>query len=258
MLKLIACDLDGTLLLDGAQTLQKNTCHLIHRLREEKGILFVPASGRQYRNIRNLFSPVADEIAYICENGCLTFYQGQMLHKEFLDRETGVEILKDIAEREGEEILLSGMDTSYVMPKNPDFVRHMREVVGNHVTVVEDILDTPEPYYKIAVCAYGGDIKDCQDYYLKTYGEELTVATSGNIWLDLNKKGACKRSGLKALIEKLDIAPEECMAIGDNFNDAEMLSFVGHPVTMATAVPGVYEMSDRHTDTVEHLLESLL
>ncbi|MCI6794648.1 MAG: HAD hydrolase family protein, partial [Lachnospiraceae bacterium] len=50
-IKLIASDLDGTLLLNGAQKLQPQTCGLIRRLKEEKGILFLAASGRQVDNL---------------------------------------------------------------------------------------------------------------------------------------------------------------------------------------------------------------
>lgn len=34
-----------------------------------RGIVFMPASGRQYASLRYLFAPVADELAYVCENG---------------------------------------------------------------------------------------------------------------------------------------------------------------------------------------------
>ena len=48
------------------------------------------------------------------------------------------------------------------------------------------------------------------------------------------------------------------MAFGDNYNDLEMLSYVGMPVTMDTAVSGVRDMCSRHTDTVEHGLQKIL
>ena len=79
-IKLVASDLDGTLLLNGAQKLQPQTCGLIRRLREEKGILFLAASGRQVDNLERLFAPVKDEIAYLCENGCLCFCGGKKIH----------------------------------------------------------------------------------------------------------------------------------------------------------------------------------
>lgn len=257
MIKLIASDLDGTLLLEGAQSLGKEACGLIHRLYREKGIIFVSASGRQYDNQRRLFAPVADEIAYICENGCLSFLEGEMLHRECMDRQLGQEIMKDILSREGEEVLLSGVHTSYLMPKEASYVSHMRDVVGNNVTVVKDILDTREPYFKISVYAREG-VAACADYWKQTYGDRVHVVTSGNAWLDMMPKQVSKRTGLEKILERLGIAPEECMAFGDNFNDWEMLTYVGRPVTMDTAVPGVYELTGEHTDTVEHSLERIL
>ena len=50
MIKLVASDLDGTLLLNGAQSLPEELFPLIKELKE-LGILFVAASGRQYANI---------------------------------------------------------------------------------------------------------------------------------------------------------------------------------------------------------------
>lgn len=64
MIKLVASDLDGTLLLHKAQSLPEEIFSLIRQL-EELGIMFVAASGRQYPNMTKLFAPVASEISYI-------------------------------------------------------------------------------------------------------------------------------------------------------------------------------------------------
>ena len=76
MIKLIASDLDGTLLHGGEQSLSPRTLNLIRRL-TEKGIRFIAASGRQYANERRLFAPIRDEISYIAENGSLCICQGK-------------------------------------------------------------------------------------------------------------------------------------------------------------------------------------
>ena len=62
MIKLIASDLDGTLLQDGTQELTPRAISLIHSL-TQKGIHFVAASGRQYTNERIVFDKIKDEIA---------------------------------------------------------------------------------------------------------------------------------------------------------------------------------------------------
>ena len=59
MIKLVASDLDGTLLLNGAQSLPEELFPLIKELKE-LGILFVAASGRQYANMKRMFAPVVD------------------------------------------------------------------------------------------------------------------------------------------------------------------------------------------------------
>lgn len=64
MIKLIASDLDGTLLQDGTQELTPRAISLIHSL-TQKGIYFVAASGRQYTNERIVFDKIKDEISYI-------------------------------------------------------------------------------------------------------------------------------------------------------------------------------------------------
>ena len=75
MIKLIASDLDGTLLLNKAQTLPDDLFPLIREL-NELGIRFVAASGRQYPNMKRLFAPVASDISFICENGALAVEKG--------------------------------------------------------------------------------------------------------------------------------------------------------------------------------------
>ena len=55
--------------------------------------------------------------------------------------------------------------------------------------------------------------------------------------LDILPPGCSKGSALRRLGESLEIEPEDMMAIGDNFNDLEMLEFVGQPVVMANAAP---------------------
>ena len=60
-IKLIACDLDGTLLHPGEREPRPEAFELIREL-HRRGIVFMPASGRQYASLRYLFAPVADEL----------------------------------------------------------------------------------------------------------------------------------------------------------------------------------------------------
>ena len=106
MIKLIASDLDGTILKNGAQELPEGFCELVRRLKE-KGIQFAAASGRQYYNLRLLFAPVKDDIHYIAENGSLCVCRDQVISKGLIERELGLRIFKAIRERGGCHCLLS-------------------------------------------------------------------------------------------------------------------------------------------------------
>ena len=75
-IKLIACDLDGTLLHPGEREPRSEAFELIDEL-HRRGIVFMPASGRQCASLRYLFAPVADELAYVCENGALVMSEGR-------------------------------------------------------------------------------------------------------------------------------------------------------------------------------------
>jgi len=254
-IKLIACDLDGTLLLNGEQSLRPETCSLIKSLMSG-GVLFFAASGRQYTNLRRLFFPIRDKIGYLCENGCVSFYQNRQLHRERMDRSLGQELIRAIQQKDGAEVLVSGVMESYIQPKDMSFYYHMRDVVKNDVTLTPDILHIKEEYMKISVYEAGG-VKD-EEYWKERFGARCTVVTGGNEWLDIMPLHVNKATALTHILERLDVSPEECMAIGDNDNDREMLEMVGYPVAVKSAKPEIRALARYETDTVGHLLENII
>ena len=112
MIKLIASDLDGTLLQNGAQELDPLRFDQIRELKE-MGIHFVAASGRQYPNLQRLFAPVQDEISYIAENGSLCIHDGKTLSKGLIPRELGNRIIDAIHSCSGCECIVSGEQVCY-------------------------------------------------------------------------------------------------------------------------------------------------
>lgn len=256
MIRLIVSDLDGTLLLNGSQSLPKGICDQILELKK-RGILFAAASGRQYANLRRLFAPVQDEIAYICENGCLVCYRGKTLYKAEMEWETGQKILRAIMEKDTAEALLSGEDTSYIQPKDPEYRYRLEHIVKNNVTVVPDILKTPEPYFKISVYEKEG-IRSTGSYWEERFSNQVTVVTSGNEWLDMMPLQVNKGTAFQVLLDHLGISKEQCMVFGDNYNDVEMLQMAGFGFAMDSAQPDIQKICGWHTDTVGHALEEFL
>ena len=93
MVKFVASDLDGTLLLNGAQSVDESTIQYINKL-VDKGVIFAPASGRQITSLKRLFGAVSDKLAYIAENGALVEYKGETIGKTAMDRKLDEDILK--------------------------------------------------------------------------------------------------------------------------------------------------------------------
>ena len=82
-IRLIACDVDGTLLQQGETELRPQLFDLIRRLAAQ-GVEFCVASGRAYSSVRELFGPVAGQISFVCENGGVVYRDGLLL--EALDK----------------------------------------------------------------------------------------------------------------------------------------------------------------------------
>lgn len=106
-IKLIACDLDGTLLLHGAQACTERALELIGELCG-RGVYFVPASGRQYPNLRRLFAPVADRLIYLCENGAVVIRDDRAIIKREFPWELAMEVSHAVLDREDCEVLKIG------------------------------------------------------------------------------------------------------------------------------------------------------
>lgn len=257
MIKLIASDLDGTLLKNGAQKLNPVVFDLIRGLKEH-GILFVSASGRQYANQLRLFDPVKDDIAYIAENGSLSVYRDKILSKSILSYDLGVRIIEAIRSYPGCDCIVSGERVCYTDSKNPAFMDHMVNVVGNDMQYVNDLTrDIDEPFLKVSACDFNG-AADCQKYFQGLFSPEIKVTTSGNIWADFIIPGADKGTALSSLLEQLKIEPEDCMAFGDQYNDLDMLKLVGTSYAVSTAAPGLGAYCTHVTDSVEDTIAEIL
>ncbi len=254
MIKLIASDLDGTLLLNDAQSLNPEIFDLILKLKE-KGIRFIAASGRQYASMHRLFDPIKNEISYITENGSLCFHEGKITSIKTMERELGLCILEDIHNRENCHALLSCQNTYYTDSEKVFY--HMRDTLHSDIKLVPNISDIQEPFLKIAV--YDDvTITDTAHYFYEKYHDRIPVATSGTVWVDFVLPNANKGTALKAFAEYFHVKPEECMAFGDQQNDIEMLEFAGESYAMEKAAPGVASHAKYTASCVADILRELL
>lgn len=256
MIRLIASDIDGTLLQNGATEIPPEIFDHIHRL-EKKGILFCPASGRQYTSLRRLFAPVADKVPFLCENGAVVYGPGSpgpILSKTAMDRRLAEALCADILALPGVEVLISGADTSYLCPKAPDLENQIRWFLGNRTAVLPAPADVPEDIIKVsAYCP--SDMDAVQAVLFPKWEKHFRCAVAGEVWLDFTL--ADKGLGVRKLCEALDLRLEEVMAFGDNYNDVSMLEQVGRPYLMENAARPLRARFPSRCRTVAEVLETL-
>ncbi|MDO4401272.1 MAG: HAD family hydrolase, partial [Coriobacteriia bacterium] len=222
----------------------------------DAGIAFVPTSGRQYANLRHLFGQFLNRMSFVAENGTIAFMDDQPMFRTEMDHELGNEILQVIFERPGYEALVSGTTSSYIQPKNPAFASMLRDNIKYSVTIVDDMIATGIPYSKIS--AYNVDVRRDEAYWMERFGERCTIAVSGVTWLDFMPKGVSKASGLQAVCQQLGIDPADCIALGDNDNDVQMLDLVGTSIVMASGSARAKEHADRITPTANDAFRAIL
>lgn len=256
MIKLVASDLDGTLLQNGAQSLNPSIFPIIRKL-HKKGIHFVAASGRQYYNLQNLFHEVKDDISYVCEGGSMYVHNDQVHIPHTIDPSIVQNITKTVHHYQDCELAASCTDHMYIEAHNPAFKHHMCNVIKNDITTVDNLLSIPGPVMKMAV--YNPPkIHAVYERYHALFSDVITVVHAGSGWVDFIPFGTDKGFALNEILKKLSIAPDECMVFGDQWNDLPMLKLAGTSFAMANAVPGIAAYCTGITDSVEKELEKLL
>lgn len=231
-IKLVAADLDGTL-LDGRGMLNPEFFDVYGELKA-RGIQFVAASGRQYYNLLKLFDSIRDEIVFIAENGTYVVRRSEELLIEDIPAEKAREVLREVREIEGAYPVLCGRKSAYIEEMRPDFVKQAQTYYERCVTV-PDLMDiSDDRFLKIAVYDFGGSSVHAYPL-LRHFDDTLKVVVSGQNWLDVSVQEANKGNALELVMHSLGLKPEECMAFGDQMNDAEMLSAVGYGYAMANS-----------------------
>lgn len=258
MIKLIASDLDGTLLKNGSQELTPRALDLIRRL-TDKGIRFVAASGRQYANERHVFHPIRDRISYIAENGSLCVHQGKVISRGILPDDLARRIILEIKKEPGFEVVVSREDACFMENNNSLLVDHIVNVMKNSTVIIDDITKVPFPVIKISVANMTtNDLNGYLRHLQEMFSSEINVVTSGNVWIDFIVPGYNKGTALKRFMDLFGVSPKECMAFGDQYNDVEMLQLAGESYAMSDAAPGIAGYAAHVTDSVEDVLEALL
>ena len=248
MYKIIACDLDETLLkLD--RTIDERDKEAIKKAKQ-LGVKFVPATGRGYNSVSDTLQELGlyeeeDEYVISYNGGAIsenkdskvvyfkgiTFEQASFLYKKGLEYDVCIHVYtKDMVYaynylQEEIDYLAGRMEVTEIFDKDLEFLR------GQDIVKV---------LYMNTDYAYLKKIEE----ELSEYTKDLDVSYSSNRYIEFNHVGVNKGQGLKRLTELLDVDIKDTIAIGDNFNDLSMIKVAGLGVGVANAVEGMKKDCD--------------
>jgi Cof subfamily protein (haloacid dehalogenase superfamily) len=235
MYKAVFIDLDGTLLRDD-HSISQETRDIIQKLMQKK-VLIVLVSARPIHGM----IPISQWLG--------------LQSNPTIDLETVTGLHKANIALEATLIYYNGLNW-YAETSNAATTKEQR------VTEVPVIIEPFESLtrkwklevsYPNKVMAIGSEavINELQKKLLSQYSDLLNIYTSKPTYLEIMRKDASKTSALKFLIKKYNIRQEEVMAIGDNYNDKEMIVYAGLGIAMGNAPDPIKAVADYVTDTNE-------
>lgn len=260
MIRLIASDMDGTL-LNNAGTLPGQFEELFDEL-QKRDIIFAAASGRQYFTLAKTFEKIKDKMLFIAENGTLIIYKGKEIAVNALDLGTARQLIEIGRKIDGANIVVCTKSGAYVEKADSDFITEVEKYYVKY-QVIDDLMKVEGEVLKVTVCDLKG--AECNSYaYFKYLQEELQICVAGELWLDIMPKGVNKGLAIKKLQQILHIGYEETMTFGDYLNDYEMLESAYYSCAMANAHPKLKKIaryivkSNEENGVIEKIKEYLM
>ena len=237
MIKLIASDMDGTL-LDSRKRMPEGFLPAVRALRRQ-GASFIVASGRQYAALRRDLEALVPEIIFIAENGALIMENDRELFIDPLPAPSMPDILRAAEGLEGVYPVVCRAHAALVEETaSEEFIYNMK-MYYNSTQVVPSLADCCAHLTDVCKVAFY-DEGDAATHELpvlqRALGDRLSVILSGENWVDVMKPGVNKGRAMRILQQQRGVLPQECMAFGDYLNDLELLESVGESYAMANAL----------------------
>ncbi|GGW48101.1 hydrolase [Streptomyces lucensis JCM 4490] len=238
-IRLIVTDMDGTL-LDDAKRIPAGLWPMLAELRR-RGVLFSPASGRQYATLARQFADVAEGMVFIAENGTYVVRDGVELSSDPLRGSVAPEVARTVRRLAARGVdvgaVVCGKRAAYVERSDEAFLAEVRKYYAEH-RIVEDVTAVEDEMIKVAVFDFG-PAEHSTAPALAEFAATHQVVVSGEHWVDVMNRTADKGAALRGLQRALGITPAQTMVFGDYLNDLEMLDAAEWSFAMANAHPHV-------------------
>lgn len=245
-IRLLAVDIDGTLLNPQFQVADADLAAL--RRAREMDVEVILVTGRRHTFALPIAQSLGFDLWVISSNGAITrSLSGETFHRDFLPAGTALELCTAMKDFRGNMVLT--FDTE---AKGAIVLEHMDELGGSiqrwlekNMNYIEFVIPLEDSIVKDPVQAmFCGTIPRMREAraVLSASGldNQITILRTEYALRDLSivdvlNQGCSKGHALERWANYRGIAREQVMAIGDNYNDIEMLAFAGYPVIMGNA-----------------------
>lgn len=283
--KLIALDIDGTLINNRYELTERTRKAL--KLAMDRGLKVTIATGRYYPSALRIARSIPINAPMVSNDGALIkdVFTGKTLFRKPLPVEMAREILELAASFPSfnvqvfmeENKIYAGIN--YKMMQLRRFLKfwHMYPIkssinylrdfifipVQNAINIHGVIRALEHPPTKIVIYGDNEDLMNFKAELVRRYNYKVFLTSAIPRCIDVLNGEISKAKGLAVLGRLLGIKPEEIIAVGDNFNDMEMLNFAGLGVAMGNASDVVKQKADVVTasndqDGVAKLIEVML
>jgi len=245
--KLLACDLDETL-LDDDKNISKKNSDAIQRARS-LGVKFVITTGRGYIHVQDVLKELG---LFDLENEYVISYNGGIITENKNNRVIdfhslpydAVHTLFEYGVKKDVGIHVSTTSAVYIYNLGDDEKIYLPGRMDDC-----NYLDDPDISFLkdaplVKVLFHHTDIqflKSIEDKVKKISPVPLYICYSSSRYLEMNKLGVTKGSAAMTLAGLLDIRPEEVIGIGDNDNDIPLVTAAGLGVSVRNGIPAIKE-----------------
>ena len=257
MIKLIAIDMDGTLLNSKKELLDETKQYFKNFHNKNTETLLVLCTGRPETGIRPYLKDLGylEENHYIISQNGANIYEsqtGKRLMDAFVDS-AAIQKWIELGKKHGISVMGAGVDYYYSFDEDPtEWMEFDVKLVSGKLKRIPTKESLNTDFYKILLMGDEEQLNEFETFIPQEWRDEFYVVRSQKYLVEVLTKGVNKAFGLEKLAQKLNIQPSEIAAVGDAANDIEMLEYAGLAIAMGNASEEVKAIADIVTDTNEN------
>ena len=257
MIKLVAIDMDGTLLNSKKELLEETKQYFKNFHNKNTETLLVICTGRPETGIR----PYLKDLGYLEENHYIISQNGANIYESqtgkrvmdaFVDS-AAIQKWIELGKKHGISVMGAGVDYYYSFDEDPtEWMEFDVKLVSGKLKRIPTKESLNIDFYKILLMGDEEQLNEFETFIPQEWRDEFYVVRSQKYLVEVLTKGVNKAFGLEKLAQKLNIQPSEIAAIGDAANDIEMLEYAGLAIAMGNGSEEVKAIADIVTDTNEN------